>query len=401
MELVLATRNTDKIKEIEKVLKGLNLKILTFRDFPNFPSPIESALTLEENALIKARAVAAFTGKLSLADDSGLEVQALHGAPGIYSSRFAGDNVSYEANNRKLLFLLKDVPEEKRDATFRCVMALVSPEAKEMVVEGTCPGKITTFLRGEAGFGYDPVFEPSGCNKTFAEISLTEKNRISHRAKALVKVREALEELTAIRGKFLVGLTGGIGCGKSTVAKFFDEWGLKVIKADEIGHQLLQKDDVKKKLSLVFGDDILNEKGNISRAKLRQKTLLDKEKLHRLNEILHPLIKKVIWNLLKKEKNKIVVIEAALIFEVGWDFFMKKIVTVHCSQNKQIERIRKNTHLSAEEIQAFLCVQLPEEEKMKRADFVIPNEKDMTELEVKAKEVFAKILRESRGGSKS
>ena len=162
-----------------------------------------------------------------------------------------------------------------------------------------------------------------------------------------------------------------------------------------------EKDDVKKKLSSVFGNDILNEKGKISRAKLRQKTVLDKEKLHRLNEILHPFIKETIWNLLKQEKSKIVVIEAALIFEVGWDFFLDKTVAVYCSQEKQIERIRKNTNLTFEEIQAFLHAQLPLEEKIKRADLAIANEKDTGELEIRAREVFDEIIREATGGSKS
>jgi len=399
MEVVLATRNTDKIREIKKVLEELPLKILTFRDFANLPSPKEDGTTLRENALIKARAMVKATGKLCLADDSGLEVEALGGAPGVYSSRFAGKDASYEDNNRKLLSLLKDVPEDKRGAVFRCVMALASPKGKEITVEGVCPGKITTSPRGKEGFGYDPLFEPQGLGKTFAEIPLSEKNRISHRAKALAKVKEVFEELTQKKDKFLIGLTGNMGCGKSTVSRFFEEWGLKVINADKIGHLVLKKNDVKKKVVAAFGEDILDGKREISRDKLRKKVIFDENKLIWLNELLHPVIKKEIWDIIRKSENKAVVIEAALIFEVEWDFFMDTTITVYCPEKKQLERIRKNTNFSEDEIKGLLGAQLPQKEKVKRADFVISNEKDMVYLKVKAREVFDKILGEINNGN--
>jgi len=398
MELVLATRNSDKIREIKKVLEKLDLEILTFKDLPDFPSLKETGISLRENALLKARALAKATGKLSLADDSGLEVEFLNGAPGVYSSRFAGEKVSYQDNNKKLLSLLKDVPDEKRGATFRCVMALADPRGKEMVIEGVCPGKITTFPRGKQGFGYDPIFQPEGLDKTFAEISLEEKNRISHRAKALFRIKEILEEVCQIQGKFLIGLTGNMGCGKTMVAKFLEKWGLKVINADEIGHMVLKRDDVKRKMVAIFGSGILNSEGEISRKKLRQIVATDKEKLTCLNKLLHPLIKKKIWNILKDYNGRIMVIEAALIFEANWDFFMNKIITVYCSKSKQMERLRKNTSFTPEEIKGLLRAQLPQEEKIKRADFVISNEAGLRELETNTRKVLDKILEEAECG---
>lgn len=394
MDLVLATRNKDKIREIKKILDGLNIKILTFEDFPHFPIVEETGSTLKENALIKARVVAEKTGKISLADDSGLEVEALGGAPGVFSSRFAGKGSTYDDNNKKLLSLLNGLPEERRSATFRCVMALVSPTGKEMVVEGVCQGKITTRPRGKGGFGYDPVFQPQGINRTFAQLSPSEKNRISHRGIALGKLREVLEEMVQIEDKFLIGLTGNIGCGKSTVARFLEGWGLKVIKADEVGHEVLKKDEIRKKVLEIFGDSILDSKGEISRDRIRDRITADIKKLERLNEVLHPVIKKEIWKLLKKDRGKIAVIEAALIFEVGWDFFLDKTVVVCCSREKQIERIKKATSMSQREIEVFLKAQLPQEEKVKRADFVIKNETDIIELERRTKKVLDEILKE-------
>ncbi|MCD6232004.1 RdgB/HAM1 family non-canonical purine NTP pyrophosphatase [Candidatus Aerophobetes bacterium] len=193
MEVVIATQNLDKIKEIKELLEDLKIKIFTFHDFSGFPK-IEEGDNLRDNALLKARTIAKFTGKISLADDTGLEVKVLGGIPGAFSSRFAGRNASYEDNNRKLLSLLKGIPWEKRDAIFRCVIAITDPQNREAVVEGVCEGKIVEDLRGSQGFGYDPLFQPKGFKKTFAEISLKEKNRISHRGKALRKAREVLKK---------------------------------------------------------------------------------------------------------------------------------------------------------------------------------------------------------------
>jgi len=371
MELVLATRNSDKIREIEKALKNLPIKILTFKDFSNFPYVEESGKSLKENALLKAKAIAKFTGKLSLADDSGLEVEYLKGAPGVYSSRFAGENASYEDNNRKLLSLLKDVPYDKRGALFRCVMAFAKPEGKYFIVEGACPGKIVFSPRGRGGFGYDPIFQPEGYKRTFAQLSLEEKNRISHRAKALFKAREILEKLIRKGNKFLVGITGNMGCGKTTVSSFFEREGFKVIYADKIGHQILEEEKVKEKLLALFGEDVLGDNRKVSREKLRKIVGEDK-----------------------------VFIEAALIFEASWDFFMDRIITVFCSREKQIERIRKKG-LEPEQIRALLDSQLPQEEKIKKADFVIQNEKALKELEMDAKNVLKEILEEVKIGCKS
>jgi len=394
MELVLATRNPDKIREIKKALEGLGLKILTFKDFSNFPRVKEEGSTLRENALQKARIVARATGKLSLADDSGLEVEWLEGAPGVFSSRFAGEGVSYEDNNQKLLSLLKGVSEDKRKATFRCIMAICNPRGKEMVVEGICRGKITTQPRGREGFGYDPIFQPEGLNKTFAELSLSEKNLISHRAKALHKAKEILEEMIQVEGRFLIGLTGNMGCGKSTVVDFFRKWGIEVIKADEVGHRILEREEIKKKVVEIFGEGVLTSQGKLSRERIRKRAFTDEGKLKKLNALLHPVIKEEVWKTLKDGDHKVAVIEAALIFEAGWDFFLDRTIVVHCSKDKQLERIRKNTTLTSEEIEGLLKAQLPQEEKIKRADFTIPNEKDLPELKIKAKEVLKKILRE-------
>ena len=395
MELVLATGNPDKIREIKKVLGGLDVTMLTFEDFSSFPTPEETAVTLRENALFKGRVVAGATEKLSLADDSGLEVRALNGAPGVRSARFAGEGVSYEDNNKKLLSLLKGLPESKRGAVFRCVMALVHPKGKGIVAEGLCPGTITTSPRGTHGFGYDPLFQPKGFTRTFAEMSLAEKNRISHRAKALDRIKEILAEVTQAEGKFLVGLTGNMGCGKSTVAQFFEKWGLKVIRADEVGHWVLTRGDVKEKVMALFGDDIIGSDGEISRAQLRHKVVADKEKLSSLNRLLHPAIKKRVWERITNDNGQIVLIEAALMFESGWDFFMNRVITVHCSQDTQMQRISRKTTLDLEEVNGLLKAQLSQEEKIKRADFAIPNDDDLRELEARARAIFDTIVREA------
>lgn len=394
MELVLATRNPDKIREIKKALEGLELKILTFEDFSDFPRVEEKGTTLRENALQKARVVTRATGKLSLADDSGLEVEWLRGAPGVFSSRFAGENVTYQDNNRKLLSLLKGVPEDKRKATFRCVMAICNLRGKEMVVEGSCPGKITTQPRGEGGFGYDPIFQPQGLNKTFAQLPLPEKNLISHRAKALRKVKEILQEMLQVKDRFLIGLTGNMGCGKSRVADFFRKWGIEVIQADEIGHRILEREEIKEKVVEIFGKEILTWEGKLSRERIRKRAFTNQDKLKKLSTLLHPWIKREVWKVLKDKECKVAVIEAALIFEAGWDFFLDRTVVVYCSKDKQLERIRKNTTLTPEEIEGLLKAQLPQEEKIKRADFTIPNEGSLFELEIKAKEVLKRVLRE-------
>jgi len=194
MEIVLATRNADKVREIKAILEGLCVKIVTFRELSKVPVVEEDGRTLEENAIKKASIWGRETDKIALADDSGLEVDYLGGEPGVYSSRFAGENVSYADNNAKLLRLLEGVEWERRTARFRCIAALVFPEGKRELFEGTVDGFITTRPRGEAGFGYDPVFFLPEYGKTFAELGEEIKNKISHRAIAFGKLKRYFEK---------------------------------------------------------------------------------------------------------------------------------------------------------------------------------------------------------------
>lgn len=194
MELVIATRNKDKLREIKTLLKGLKVKISSLNDYPRIPRIKEHGKTFKANALKKAAAAAKFTKKLSIADDSGLEVKALNGRPGIRSSRFAGEKVTYKDNNRKLLKLLKEVPISKRKARFVCSVAIVDPCGKTRIVRGTCQGTIGFQAKGRSGFGYDPLFIPEGYKKTFAELGLRTKNRLSHRAKAFKKAKTAISK---------------------------------------------------------------------------------------------------------------------------------------------------------------------------------------------------------------
>ena len=195
IEIVLATRNKKKQKEIVSILKDLPVKLLSLDDFPSIPPIREDASTFKGNALKKAQAVAKFTSKLALADDSGLAVKVLGGRPGVFSARYAGKDCSYQANNQKLLRELKGVPFSKRKATFRCFVALASPKGAIKVVEGKCSGYILTRLRGRKGFGYDPLFYSPPYKKTFAELVPAEKNRVSHRFRALKKIVQVINKL--------------------------------------------------------------------------------------------------------------------------------------------------------------------------------------------------------------
>lgn len=192
--LVVASKNEDKIREMSAVLLGLGLvgEIATGLDWPDVE---ETGDTLEENALLKARAVAAATGLPALADDTGLEVDALDGAPGVRSSRFSGEDASYEDNVRALLAALQDV-EVPRPARFRTVMALVIPGGDEILAEGVLEGHIITEPRGQSGFGYDPVFDVGG--RTLAELEAVEKNSMSHRGRALRALAEKLRRWEAV-----------------------------------------------------------------------------------------------------------------------------------------------------------------------------------------------------------
>ena len=185
--VVVASKNPDKIREIEAVLLGLGLvdEIAQGIDWPDVE---ETGTTIEENALLKARAVASATGLPSLADDTGLEVEALRGAPGVRSARFAGASATYADNLRALLAALGD--RQDRSATFRTVMALILPDGGEIVAEGRLEGTIISQPRGSSGFGYDPVFEVDG--RTLAEMGSEEKNSLSHRGRALRALAESL-----------------------------------------------------------------------------------------------------------------------------------------------------------------------------------------------------------------
>ena len=191
--LVLATQNRHKAQEIRQIWSGLHLKLLTLADFDIHTEVEETGETLEANALIKARFAHAQTGRPAVADDTGLEVDALGGAPGVYAARYAGENVTYMDNNLKLLAELGNRPPAERKARFRTAVALVNgPD--EVVVEGVCEGEILTALSGDGGFGYDPLFYVPGLGKSFAQMTPEEKNGISHRGQAFRAMGEVLRE---------------------------------------------------------------------------------------------------------------------------------------------------------------------------------------------------------------
>jgi len=189
-QLVLATGNQGKLRELQALLAGNRIEIATLRDFPELTMPEETGRTFTENAELKAQAVVAATGYWALSDDSGLVVDALDGAPGIYSARYAGIQVSDAENNRKLLQEMINVPEDKRQAAFICVMVLASPAGDKYVFTGRCPGRIALQATGSEGFGYDPIFLPGpNFNISMAQLTQTAKSAISHRGQALQKFK--------------------------------------------------------------------------------------------------------------------------------------------------------------------------------------------------------------------
>lgn len=194
--LVVATTNPGKLKEIESILAPLGLEIVSAGTYQGLPEIEEDGETFEENAVTKARLTAEATGEVALADDSGLEVDCLAGAPGVHSARFAGEPRNDAANNAKLLKLLEGIPEKRRHARFRCVIAVAVPGGPVLTAEGKCEGYILSEPRGTGGFGYDPLFYLPEYQKTFAELPPEVKNRVSHRAKALAKIKEKLAGLT-------------------------------------------------------------------------------------------------------------------------------------------------------------------------------------------------------------
>ncbi|AGB41930.1 non-canonical purine NTP pyrophosphatase, rdgB/HAM1 family [Halobacteroides halobius DSM 5150] len=194
MKLFLATGNEHKIKEMKQMLSNTKIKVLCKDDFAKLPEVIEDKETFKGNALKKARKLCDYLQLPTIADDSGLVVDVLDGQPGVYSARFAGQDASDKENNDKLLKLLEGVKEEKRLAHFTCAMAFVTPEGREEIVIGKSAGKIALAPHGKAGFGYDPLFIPQGYDKSFAQLGSKIKNKISHRANALVKMKQILLE---------------------------------------------------------------------------------------------------------------------------------------------------------------------------------------------------------------
>jgi XTP/dITP diphosphohydrolase len=194
VEIVLATRNRKKVEEIRRITADLPIAILSLDDFPDCPETEEDRDTFEGNAVKKATEVCRCTGKIALADDSGLEVDALDGAPGVFSARYAGGTGSGSdaKNYEKILDELKNIPDEGRSARFVCCMALAFPDGNVITFFGFAKGSIGRSPQGKTGFGYDPVFFPEGKNITFAEMTGAEKDRLSHRGKALEKLAEFL-----------------------------------------------------------------------------------------------------------------------------------------------------------------------------------------------------------------
>ncbi len=192
-KIVLATQNYDKVLEIQKLLANLDIEIATLDQFPGVPEVVEDRDTLEGNAQKKAEVIAEFTGLPAVADDTGLEVDFLNGAPGVYSSRYSGDQATYSDNVKKLLSELEGVPWEKRTAKFRTVIAFCLKGHTEFT-EGFCAGIIAETPKGERGFGYDPVFYVPEFSSTFAEMDLELKNKISHRGKAFLNFKRILEQ---------------------------------------------------------------------------------------------------------------------------------------------------------------------------------------------------------------
>jgi len=187
MQLLVASRNKHKLKELTALLKDLPLEAVTATDIRGLSEVVEDGATIRDNAIKKAVETARAAKKLTLADDTGLEVDALKGEPGVRSARFAGEDATYHENNKKLLQQLEGVAYDKRTARFRCVVAIADENGLYECVEGICNGAILEAERGGGGFGYDPLFIADGQTKTFAELSPEVKNRISHRAKAMQK----------------------------------------------------------------------------------------------------------------------------------------------------------------------------------------------------------------------
>jgi len=204
IKLLVATTNPGKFAEVKDFLRQLPLEVLSLSDLATWPKIIEDGATFKENALKKARSLAEYSGYLTLADDSGLEVDALNGAPGIYSARYCGEEGNDKKNNEKLMHELREISEEKRTGRFVCALALCAPKShgmKEWTVRDSCEGRISFELKGENGFGYDPLFFYPSLGKTFGEIDRAIKATVSHRGKALKKLTEMLPSLVDLNAK--------------------------------------------------------------------------------------------------------------------------------------------------------------------------------------------------------
>lgn len=195
MKIVLATQNQGKVRELRELLVDEEIEVLSLLDIPGWEDVEENGVTFADNAALKAREAVRRTGLIALADDSGLEVDVLEGAPGVYSARYAGEPKDDERNIDKLLQLLEAIPEDKRTARFRCALVMTTPLGADYLTEGAVEGRILTKRRGSDGFGYDPVFYLPEFARTMAELTLTEKNTISHRAQAFRKVIPILRNL--------------------------------------------------------------------------------------------------------------------------------------------------------------------------------------------------------------
>lgn len=195
MKILLATQNQGKVRELQELLTDEDIEVLSLQDIPDWEEVEETGRTFAENAALKARAALLRTGMIALADDSGLEVDALDGWPGVYSARFAGEPKDDERNNDKLLHLLESIPDDQRTARFRCALVVATPDGEEYLTEGSIEGRILTQGRGKGGFGYDPLFFVSEFARTMAELNLAQKNKLSHRAQAFCEVIPILRDL--------------------------------------------------------------------------------------------------------------------------------------------------------------------------------------------------------------
>ena len=194
-KIVFATRNEGKVKEIKEILEGFPVEVVSMKEMNITTDIEENGTTFEENSLIKAREISKLTGLPALADDSGLEVDYLNGEPGIYSARYLGRDTDYNYKNNYIIDRLKEAEDKERSARFICVISLVLPDGREFVKKGVMEGRIGYEIKGENGFGYDPIFYLPEYGKTSAELSSDEKNKISHRGKALRAMKEVIAEL--------------------------------------------------------------------------------------------------------------------------------------------------------------------------------------------------------------